>query len=80
MLFAELDGQSLGDLERHRLVSPACFNLAARVFGAPPIESVAANGYYLLLKPLPKGEHKLRFGAQLPSLRQGLAASSRAVA
>lgn len=72
VLFAELDGQSLGDIKRHRFVSPACFNLAARIFGAPPIEPVAANGYYLLLKPLPKGEHKLRFGAELPSLRQGL--------
>ena len=40
--------------------------------GAPKIEPTASNGYYLLLKPLPKGTHKLRFGAELPSLRQGL--------
>ena len=47
-------------------------NLAARRFGVPPIAPSASNGYYLLLKPLSKGTHTLQFGAELPSLRQGL--------
>jgi len=63
---------SLGKIEAHRFASPDCFNLAARSFGAMPIAPSASNGYYLLLKPLPKGRHKLAFGAELPSLRQGL--------
>jgi hypothetical protein len=72
VLFAVLDGASLGKIEAHRFASPDCFNLAARSFGATPIEPSASNGYYLLLKPLPKGKHTLQFGAELPSLRQGL--------
>ena len=72
VLFAELDGQSLGNLKNRRYASPACFNLAGKIFGSAAIEPSAANGYYLLLKPLAKGTHTLRFGAELPSLRQGL--------
>ena len=71
-IFAELDGEQLPSVGNHRAASPACFNLAERMKGAPKIEPTASNGYYLLLKPLPKGTHKLRFGAELPSLRQGL--------
>ena len=72
-LFAELDGASLQDLERHRLASPSCFNLAARAgANAPKIEPTASDGYWLALRPLSKGQHTLRFGGSLPSLRQEL--------
>jgi hypothetical protein len=71
-LFAELDGKSLPGLNDHRVASKACFNLAERVPGGPKMEPSASNGYWLLLQPLPKGKHTLRFGGSLPSLRQEL--------
>jgi hypothetical protein len=71
-LFAELDGKSLGDLNTHRVTSPGCFNLAQRADPSLKVEPSASNGYWLLLPPLAKGKHSLRFGGSLPSLRQEL--------
>ena len=72
-LFVELDGSALHDVERHRVASPSCFNLAARAGDrAPKIEPTASDGYWLALRPLSKGQHTLRFGGSLPSLRQEL--------
>ena len=45
---------------------------AARTKGGPKIQPTATDGYWLLLRPLPKGKHTLRFGGSLPSLRQEL--------
>jgi len=71
-LFAELDGKSLPSLTDHRVTSGQCFNLSARAVGSPPIQPSASDGYWLLLPPLTKGRHTLRFGGSLPSLRQEL--------
>lgn len=71
-LFAELDGKSLAGLNERRVASQACFNLAELVPNGPKMEPSASNGYWLLLAPLPKGRHTLRFGGSLPSLRQEL--------
>ena len=71
-LFAELDGRSLPDLNRHRVASARCFNVAARVPGAPDVSPSASDGYWLALAPLRKGTHHLHFGGSLPSLRQEL--------
>jgi hypothetical protein len=71
-LFAELDGRSLPDLNTHRVASTHCFNVAARVPGAPDVSPSASNGYWLALAPLSKGAHRLHFGGSLPSLRQEL--------
>ena len=71
-LFMELDGKPVAGLKEHRVVSPACFNMAARAKGAPKIEPSASDGYWVALHPLAKGEHTLRFGGSLPSLRQEL--------
>jgi hypothetical protein len=72
-LFAEIDGKATTDLASHRQVSPACFDLAERVPGAPKIFPTASNGYWLMLKPLGKGAHTLRIGGSLPSIRQEIA-------
>ncbi len=69
-LFAELDGRALGALNEHRVASNGCFNIAARISNGPKIEPAASDGYWLLVPPLPKGRHALRFGGSLPSLRQ----------
>jgi hypothetical protein len=71
-LFVELDGKPLGGLDAHRLASPACFNLGARAMGGQRIEPTASDGYWVALRPLPPGQHTLRFGGSLPSLRQEL--------
>ena len=71
-LFAELDDRPIASLKDHRVASPACFDLAARTKGGPKIQPTATDGYWLLLRPLPKGKHTLRFGGSLPSLRQEL--------
>ena len=71
-LFAELDDRAINGLKGNRVTSPACFNLAERVKGAPKVEPTASNGYWLALRPLPKGKHTLRFGGSLPSARQEL--------
>jgi hypothetical protein len=71
-LFAELDDRAVNGLIDYRVVSPACFNLAEKVKGAPKVEPTASDGYWLALRPLPKGKHTLRFGGSLPSLRQEL--------
>ena len=65
-LHAELDGKPLADLASHRLVPESCFKLP--VSDPPPW--AASNGYWLALKPLPKGTHTLRIGGTLPTLRQ----------
>jgi hypothetical protein len=68
-LVVEVDGAAVPGLERHRQASSsACFDAAARVGGG--LSPSAANGYYVMLKPLAAGQHTLRFGAELPSFRQ----------
>ena len=71
-LFAELDGRPFAALNGHRVAAGSCFNIAERMPGAPKVEPSASDGYWLLLPPLPKGEHSLRFGGSLPNLRQEL--------
>lgn len=67
-LLAELDGNPLAQLRGHRQASEGCFNIAARRGGTRM--NAASNGYWVMLKPLPKGRHRLRIGGQLPSLSQ----------
>lgn len=71
-LFAELDGRPFSGLSGHRVATASCFNAAERVPGAPMVGPSASDGYWLLLPPLSKGQHSLRFGGSLPSLRQEL--------
>nr|WP_297351433.1 hypothetical protein [uncultured Caldimonas sp.] len=66
-LFAEVDGVSLPNLERLRVASVRCFDAFARVpadekpYKAYP---AATDGYWLQLKPLPRGQHTLKFGGR----------------
>jgi hypothetical protein len=61
-----LDGSELDQAQRFRLASKSCFNLFARVpkeFDAPSVDPSATDGYWIMLKPLPPGHHKLEFRA-----------------
>jgi hypothetical protein len=71
-LFAELDDKPISQLNEHRVASAACFDLAERAKSGPKIQPSASDGFWLALRPLPKGRHTLRFGGSLPSLRQEL--------
>jgi hypothetical protein len=57
-----LDGTPLTNLENYRAQAPS-FNVtfpSNAIFGAPAGPTVAAaDGYYLMLEPLPSGTHKL---------------------
>lgn len=52
-----LDGRPVGELQRMRVASGACFD------GAPGDLPAASDGYWLMLKPLPPGQHQLAIAA-----------------
>jgi hypothetical protein len=52
-----LDGRPIGELKRMRVANRSCFAMAD---GSPV---VAGDGYWLMLKPLPPGEHTLAVAA-----------------
>jgi len=66
-LFAEIDGVSVKDIKRFRVATEKCFDIYARV---PPSQGAfkaypsASDGYWLLLSPLPKGKHTIKFGGR----------------
>lgn len=55
-----LDGVSLGDMRRHRVRSDGCFRMDEEDSGS---RLAAADGYWLMLAPLPRGRHTLVVGA-----------------
>jgi hypothetical protein len=71
-LVLDIDGQRVPNLETHRLATAECFNVLARREGAPSAYPSAANGYYVMLKPLSPGKHELNFGGILPDMAQAV--------
>lgn len=70
-LVLELDGRRAESLEAHRMVTK-CFNIAERASPKQFVFPAAANGYYVMLKPLPPGTHVLNFGGALPRMLQAV--------
>jgi hypothetical protein len=70
-LTATVDGVAVPDLERYRAQSPL-FTVALPADNwlgvEPAVAAGVADGYWLLLAPLPPGEHELRFGGALPEI------------
>jgi len=65
-LRATLNGQRLTGLQGHRIRSDSCFDPLARVpeeFAPPSWAPSATDGYWLMLRPLPAGQHELSFQA-----------------
>lgn len=66
-LFAEIDGQPIPDLKKYRAKTHKCFDIFERVprsyqpYKAYPS---ASDGYWILLQPLSKGQHTLKFGGR----------------
>jgi hypothetical protein len=71
-LLLEVDGTRVEQLQTYRQVSPSCFDMGA--LSNPPyrIFPSAANGYYVMLKPLAPGKHVLNFGGRLPGMSQAV--------
>ncbi|MEG2803676.1 hypothetical protein [Stenotrophomonas sp.] len=63
-----LDGQSLGDIHAHRVASDGCFPLDA---GDGEAALAAADGYWLMLKPLSPGRHTLQVRARYDTPQGG---------
>lgn len=70
-LILEIDGQRKYDLQAFRLTSK-CFNMAERAVPKQFVFPAAANGYYVMLKPLSPGVHTVNFGGALPSMLQAV--------
>jgi len=63
----ELNGMVYSNPTHARLVSKECFDLLGMIpeeYGAPRVFPAATDGFWLMLKPLEKGEHSLKFNAQ----------------
>jgi hypothetical protein len=71
LLVLEIDGVRINELTRFRQATD-CFDMGERAFPRVRIYPSAANGYYVMLKPLPPGTHTLNFGGSLPRLFQAV--------
>jgi hypothetical protein len=69
-LVLEVDGKLFKNLETHRQPTKECFDLAALAGGG--VTPSAANGYYIMLRPLSRGTHTLNFGGILPGMSQAV--------
>ena len=73
-LFAEIDGVAVPNPKRYRVATQACFDVYAKVspmLGKAEPHPSASDGYWLLVKPPPKGRHVIRFSARYDSLVGG---------
>jgi hypothetical protein len=71
-LVVDVDGKRLGNLAAYRQATAQCFDMGA--LAAVPTQPVpaAANGYYVMLKPLAAGTHTINFGGALPAMAQAV--------
>jgi len=66
-VYVELDGHSIPNMRNNRIKSEDCFDLHELLAKEQATEKVfpaATDGYWLMLKPLSKGIHSLKFNAQ----------------
>lgn len=71
-LVLDVDGTRHAGLGQHRQATRDCFNLAEKSSPRYEIYPTAANGYYVMLRPLPPGTHTLNFGGMLPGMSQAV--------
>ena len=71
-LVLDLDGRRIEDLARYRQVTAECFDMGARTEPRIRVFPSAANGYYVMLRPLSPGKHMLNFGGVLPGMSQAV--------
>ena len=71
-LVLEFDGRRIDDLARYRQATTECFDMGALAEPKYRIFPSAANGYYVMLRPLSPGKHVLNFGGMLPGMSQAV--------
>jgi hypothetical protein len=64
-----IDGERIQHVEQHRFPTP-CFSLDDDEESGEAF--VAANGYFIMLKPLSAGHHTIKWGGILKTLRQAV--------
>ena len=65
--YLTVDGLRLDALEDHRIYSPACTAIVGQA-GQVLVANAVFYGVWLLVRPLPPGDHVLQFGGELPAL------------
>jgi hypothetical protein len=71
-LILEVDGELVGNLATSRQATRKCFDMGELTEAKYKIFPSAANGYYVMLKPLAPGTHVLNFGGALPGMLQAV--------
>lgn len=72
MLVLEINGRRVDNLASHRQATGKCFDMGARTEEKYSVFPSAANGYYVMLRPLKPGKHVINFGGALPSMLQAV--------
>jgi hypothetical protein len=71
-LILDLDGRRIEGLAAYRQVPTECFDIGARAEPRYRVFPSAANGYYIMLRPLSPGRHVLNFGGMLRAMSQAV--------
>lgn len=71
-LILDVDDQRIEGLERYRQATNECFDMGALAEPKYHIFPSAANGYYVMMRPLTPGKHVLNFGGVLPGMSQAV--------
>lgn len=71
-LIVDIDGHRVEGLDKQRFATTKCFDMGARTDDRERIFPSAANGYYVMLKPLSPGRHVLNFGGAVPGMVQAV--------
>lgn len=71
-LVLDLDGRRIEGLASYRQITTQCFDMGALAEPKYRIFPSAANGYYVMLRPLRPGKHVLNFGGMLPAMSQAV--------
>jgi hypothetical protein len=71
-LILDIDGVRTPNLLAYRQATTRCFDLGAQMEGKIRIFPSAANGYYVMLKPLSPGKHEINFGGAVPDMLQAV--------
>jgi hypothetical protein len=71
-LIVEVDGVRVSALETYRQATTTCFDMGALTEKKYRVFPSAANGYYVMLRPLTRGKHTINFGGILPSMQQAV--------
>jgi hypothetical protein len=71
-LVLEIDGQRIDHLEAHRQVTRTCFDMGVRATPKVRLYPTAANGYYVMVRPLSPGKHTIHLGGMLAEFAQAV--------